>query len=254
MASAPSSTRRTASRRPASASTSSRWPRGEPDTFYQRNHCGVYRSDDGSETWQEITGDLPTDFGFAMIAHPRDATRWVIPLSTPEEGRFMPDATRRSADARPGRLVDPFGRWIAEQDAYMSVCARRWPATRSTRSGSRSGPHGPALAQLGRGCLVADDHRHAARDLGGRGGRHRLTMATSFSPPPSRSSRARPNSMRSRASRWPRSSMVDVAVPGGVTPARDDDPPRPPSTSRRRPAGRPDDGCGAAAVVHVLSR
>src|SRR6187399_1899040 len=65
---------------------------GEPDTFYQRNHCGVYRSDDGSETWQEITGSLPTDFGFAMVAHPRDAdTCWVIPLSTPEEGRFMPD-------------------------------------------------------------------------------------------------------------------------------------------------------------------
>ena len=43
-----------------------------PQVLYQQNHCGVYRSDDGSETWQEITGDLPSDFGFSMVAHPRD--------------------------------------------------------------------------------------------------------------------------------------------------------------------------------------
>ena len=65
---------------------------GEPDTLYQRNHSGVYRSDDGSETWQEITGELPTDFGFSLVTHPRDpATCWLIPLSTPEDGRLMPE-------------------------------------------------------------------------------------------------------------------------------------------------------------------
>ena len=57
---------------------------GEPETLYQRNHCGVYRSDDGVRDVAEITGDLPTDFGFAMATHPRDAdTCWVIPLSCP---------------------------------------------------------------------------------------------------------------------------------------------------------------------------
>ena len=96
---------------------------GEPDTFYQRNHCGVYRSDDGSETWQEITGSLPTDFGFAMVAHPRDAdTCWVIPLSTPEEGRFMPDghtAVWRTNDRGASWICSDAG--LPTQDAYMSV-------------------------------------------------------------------------------------------------------------------------------------
>jgi hypothetical protein len=96
---------------------------GEPDTFYQRNHNGVYRSDDGSETWQEITGSLPTDFGFAMVAHPRDPdTSWVIPLSVPEEGRFMPDghtAVWRTHDRGASWIGSDDG--LPTHDAYMSV-------------------------------------------------------------------------------------------------------------------------------------
>jgi photosystem II stability/assembly factor-like uncharacterized protein len=96
---------------------------GQPDTLYQRNHCGVYRSDDGSETWQEITGNLPTDFGFAMVAHPRDAdTCWVIPLSTPEEGRYMPDghtAVWRTKDR--GATWASLDNGLPRKDAFMSV-------------------------------------------------------------------------------------------------------------------------------------
>ncbi|HEV8402277.1 MAG TPA: sialidase family protein [Candidatus Limnocylindrales bacterium] len=96
---------------------------GEPDTLYQRNHNGVYRSDDGSQTWQEITGALPTDFGFSMVSHPRDpATCWVIPLSTPEEGRFMPDghtAVWRTHDRGTSWIRSDDG--LPTHDAYMSV-------------------------------------------------------------------------------------------------------------------------------------
>jgi photosystem II stability/assembly factor-like uncharacterized protein len=96
---------------------------GEPETLYQRNHCGVYRSDDGSETWQEITGALPTDFGFAMAAHPRDPdTFWLIPLSTPEAGRYMPDghtAVWRTHDRGASWICADEG--LPKRDAYMSV-------------------------------------------------------------------------------------------------------------------------------------
>ena len=96
---------------------------GEPETLYQRNHCGVYRSEDGSETWQEITNNLPTDFGFAMAAHPRDAaTCWVIPLSTPEEGRYMPGghtAVWRTHDRGASWIRADEG--LPTRDAYMSV-------------------------------------------------------------------------------------------------------------------------------------
>jgi hypothetical protein len=96
---------------------------GEPETLYQRNHCGVYRSDDGSATWQEVTGDLPTDFGFAMASHPRDAdTFWVIPLSQPDQGRFMPGghtAVWRSHDRGASWICSDAG--LPTKDAYLSV-------------------------------------------------------------------------------------------------------------------------------------
>jgi photosystem II stability/assembly factor-like uncharacterized protein len=61
--------------------------------LYQQNHCGVYRSDDGGAAWTEITGSLPSEFGFVMGAHPRDPeTAWVIPHTAPEAGRFVIDA------------------------------------------------------------------------------------------------------------------------------------------------------------------
>jgi photosystem II stability/assembly factor-like uncharacterized protein len=64
---------------------------GEPEHLYQQNHCGMYRSTDGGATWEEITGTLPSDFGFVVGAHPRDpSTAWVIPLEPPEQGRTMP--------------------------------------------------------------------------------------------------------------------------------------------------------------------
>ncbi len=44
---------------------------GDPDRLYAQVHHGVYRSDDAGATWQSIADGLPTDFGFAMVAHPR---------------------------------------------------------------------------------------------------------------------------------------------------------------------------------------
>lgn len=65
----------------------------EPETLYQQNHCGVYRSDDGGEHWTELTWNgLPSEFGFPMVAHPRDPdTVWTIPLNAADQGRFVPD-------------------------------------------------------------------------------------------------------------------------------------------------------------------
>jgi hypothetical protein len=58
-----------------------------------------------------------------MVAHPRDAdTCWVIPLSTPEEGRYMPDghtAVWRTHDRGASWICSDAG--LPKHDAYMSV-------------------------------------------------------------------------------------------------------------------------------------
>jgi hypothetical protein len=58
-----------------------------PDRLYQQNHCGVYRTDDGGRQWTEITGDLPSDFGFPLAIHPHDpSTLFVIPMTDRRTG------------------------------------------------------------------------------------------------------------------------------------------------------------------------
>ncbi len=63
---------------------------GGADLLFQRNHLGVYRSRDRGKSWQEVTAGLPSDFGFAAAAHPREPeTFWLVPLTDPFNGRFM---------------------------------------------------------------------------------------------------------------------------------------------------------------------
>ena len=41
----------------------------EPDLLYLQNHGGVYRSEDGGDTWQDIAR-TPSEFGFPIVVHP----------------------------------------------------------------------------------------------------------------------------------------------------------------------------------------
>ncbi len=64
---------------------------GGRSVLFQQNHCGVYRSADGGQNWQEISLGLPSDFGFPLAIHPHEReTIYVIPLKG-AEFRCPPD-------------------------------------------------------------------------------------------------------------------------------------------------------------------
>jgi photosystem II stability/assembly factor-like uncharacterized protein len=92
------------------------------DRFYQQNHVGMHRSDDGGQSWVEITDGLPTEFGFAAAVHPHDRdTFYVIPLD-PGHGRCMPDgeaAVWRTRDA--GSTWQRLDRGLPQRDAHLGV-------------------------------------------------------------------------------------------------------------------------------------
>ena len=92
------------------------------ERLYQQNHCGMHRSDDGGQSWVEITEGLPSDFGFAATAHPHDRdTFYVIPLD-PGHGRTMPEgraAVWRTRDA--GSTWQRLDRGLPQQGAYLGV-------------------------------------------------------------------------------------------------------------------------------------
>jgi len=74
-----------------------------PDTLFQQNHCGIYRSDNQGEDWIDIGEDkLPSRFGFPIAVHPHDPETIYIVLEESDEYRLSVDgsfAVWRSRDS-----------------------------------------------------------------------------------------------------------------------------------------------------------
>jgi len=92
-----------------------------PDRLFAQNHGGVYRSDDGADTWVSIGDDLSSDFGFPVVVHPREPeTVFVFPNGAGDT-RFPPEAKARvwrSQDA--GATWDALGSGLPD-DFYSAV-------------------------------------------------------------------------------------------------------------------------------------
>jgi hypothetical protein len=89
-----------------------------PQRLFAQNHFGVYRSENRGDSWAPIESGLPSNFGFAMVAHPhKPETLYCFPLQADAE-RFPPQAHLRvyrtenaGADWKPlsdGLPVDPY--------------------------------------------------------------------------------------------------------------------------------------------------
>ncbi|MFP4634330.1 MAG: WD40/YVTN/BNR-like repeat-containing protein [Nitriliruptoraceae bacterium] len=74
----------------------------QPDVVFMQKHWDVMRSDDGGGTWYEISGDLPSDFGFTIDVHAHDPeTVYVVPI-TSDEQHYPPDGRLRVYRSRSG--------------------------------------------------------------------------------------------------------------------------------------------------------
>lgn len=96
---------------------------GMHDRLYQQNHCGMYRSDDGGQSWISIEDGLPSSFGFPAAAHPRDpATLFLLPLNGDIQGRYVPDgkaAVWRTRDA--GKSWQDLREGLPQENAFLCV-------------------------------------------------------------------------------------------------------------------------------------
>ena len=65
-----------------------------PDTLFMQKHWDVMRSDDGGDSWREVSGNLPSDFGFPITVHAHEPeTIYVVPIQSdslhyPPEGKL----------------------------------------------------------------------------------------------------------------------------------------------------------------------
>ncbi len=73
-----------------------------PGTLFMQKHWDVMRSDDGGDSWNEVSGNLPSDFGFPIDVHAHEPqTVYVVPIKSDSE-HFPPDGRLRVYRSRTG--------------------------------------------------------------------------------------------------------------------------------------------------------
>ena len=141
-----------------------------PDALFMQKHWDVMRSDDGGEHWREISGDLPTDFGFVIDVHAHEPeTIYVVPI-TSDSQHFPLDGKLRVYRSRTGGDEwEPLTQGLPQEHCYVNVL-RDAMAVDSLDDVRRLLRHHrrPGVRLAGRGRHVgADRPRPAGRAVGG---------------------------------------------------------------------------------------
>jgi hypothetical protein len=93
-----------------------------PDVLFMQKHWDVMRSDNAGELWQEVSGNLPTDFGFPIGVHAHEPeTIYVVPIKSDSE-HYPPDGKLRVYRSRTGgHEWEPLSKGLPQSDCYVNV-------------------------------------------------------------------------------------------------------------------------------------
>ena len=93
-----------------------------PDVLFMQKHWDVMRSDDAGESWHEVSGNLPTDFGFAIDVHAHEPdTIYVVPIKS--DARAFPARGEAARLPQPHRRqrVGAADHGLPQSDCYVNV-------------------------------------------------------------------------------------------------------------------------------------
>ena len=90
--------------------------------LFMQKHWDVMRSDDGGASWQEISGNLPSDLGFPIEVHAHEPdTIYVVPIKSDSE-HYPPDGRLRVYRSRTGgHEWEPLTHGLPQRDCYVNV-------------------------------------------------------------------------------------------------------------------------------------
>jgi len=96
--------------------------RSRPDVLFMQKHWDVMRSDNGGESWQEISGNLPTDFGFPIDVHAHEPeTVYVVPIKSDSE-HYPPDGKLRVYRSKTGgNEWEALTKGLPQSNCYVNV-------------------------------------------------------------------------------------------------------------------------------------
>jgi photosystem II stability/assembly factor-like uncharacterized protein len=93
-----------------------------PKVLFMQKHWDVMRTDDAGESWREISGNLPTDFGFVIDVHAHEPeTVYVVPIKSDGE-HYPPEGKLRVYRSKTGgEEWEPLTKGLPQQDCYVDV-------------------------------------------------------------------------------------------------------------------------------------
>jgi hypothetical protein len=94
----------------------------KPNTLFMQKHWDVMRSDDAGENWTEVSGNLPTDFGFPIDVHAHEPeTIFVVPIKSDSEHYPMDGKLRVYRSKTGGNEWEAMTKGLPQKDCYVNV-------------------------------------------------------------------------------------------------------------------------------------
>jgi len=96
--------------------------RSRPNVLFMQKHWDVLRSDDAGDLWHEVSGNLPTDFGFPIEVHAHEPdTIYVVPIKSDAE-HYLPEGKLRVYRSRTGgNEWEALTKGLPQRDCYVNV-------------------------------------------------------------------------------------------------------------------------------------
>jgi photosystem II stability/assembly factor-like uncharacterized protein len=93
-----------------------------PNVLFMQKHWDVMRTDDGGDSWREVSGNLPTDFGFAIDVHAHEPeTIYVVPIKSDSEHYPLDGKLRVYRSRTGGDEWEPLTKGLPQRDCYVNV-------------------------------------------------------------------------------------------------------------------------------------
>jgi photosystem II stability/assembly factor-like uncharacterized protein len=93
-----------------------------PNVLFMQKHWDVMRSDDAGASWREVSGNLPSDFGFPIAVHAHEPdTIYVVPITSDSE-HYPPEGKLRVYRSRTGgNAWEALTKGLPQRDCYVNV-------------------------------------------------------------------------------------------------------------------------------------
>jgi photosystem II stability/assembly factor-like uncharacterized protein len=93
-----------------------------PNVLFMQKHWDVMRSDNAGDSWHEVSGNLPSDFGFVVDVHAHEPdTIYVVPIKSDSE-HYPPEGKLRVYRSRTGgNEWEALTNGLPQSDCYVNV-------------------------------------------------------------------------------------------------------------------------------------